>query len=314
MARADRGRGHAVTVHQRGQKPAVYESWQGDVLRPGREPGQALIPVPKEGDVQPVPVIFAAPLAMAQLLAITVLHRKDGHGFLLTVKRTQPMPPRPRPRGPGVASAGWLMPALRPRDMPPPVFIPALLLLLPRQPFYDGCVLFLAHNRSFLLGQHPVHGHCPGGLVLDTVGSLDPGQVVTGRAGLLHLFAAAAAGALDAVDPAAVVGDGRGGGAGGVRPGPHPHPLPPAKPGDETSPAPRPTRFYGVIELDPLRAKLQFAEIVDEVVAQFTALPGAKVRIQVDINADAAEGFSEGTVRAAKENANTLKFRDVDFD
>lgn len=110
------------------------------------------------------------------------------------------------------------------------------------------------------------------------------------------------------------VHDGTGGGGPGPHPHPHPHPLPPAKPGDETSPALRPTRFYGVIELDPVRAKLQFAEVVDEVVAQFTALPGAKVRIQVDINADAAEGFSEGTVRAAKENANTLKFRDVDFD
>jgi len=104
-------------------------------------------------------------------------------------------------------------------------------------------------------------------------------------------------------------------GEGGTRLGEDRGPPPPAPLLRGPVPAaPRPKRFYGVVELDPVRAKLQFAEIVDEVVAQFSALPGARVRINVDIEAESAEGFGDGTVRAAKENANTLKFRSADFE
>lgn len=76
----------------------------------------------------------------------------------------------------------------------------------------------------------------------------------------------------------------------------------------------RPTRFFGTVELDSVRATLDFSQIVEEVVAQFSALPGAKVRIKVDIEAESADGFGDGTVRAVKENANTLKFKSADFD
>lgn len=104
-------------------------------------------------------------------------------------------------------------------------------------------------------------------------------------------------------------------GEGGERLGEDRGPPPPAPvPGGAAPAARRPKRFYGVVELDPVRAKLQFAEIVDEVVAQFSALPGARVRINVDIEAESAEGFGDGTVRAAKENASTLKFRSADFE
>ncbi|MFT4178797.1 MAG: DUF499 domain-containing protein, partial [Thermomonas sp.] len=83
------------------------------------------------------------------------------------------------------------------------------------------------------------------------------------------------------------------------------------------SPAPvafKPTRFFGTAELDPLRAALQFSDIVEEVVGQFTSIAGARVRIKIDIEAEHEAGFGDGAVRAVKENSNALKFTSADFD
>ncbi len=50
-------------------------------------------------------------------------------------------------------------------------------------------------------------------------------------------------------------------------------------------------QFYASIELDPILAKKQFADLVDEVVLQFTARPGVKVKIAIEIQAESALGF-----------------------
>jgi hypothetical protein len=42
-------------------------------------------------------------------------------------------------------------------------------------------------------------------------------------------------------------------------------------------------------------------------------MPGTKVRVRVDIDADDSRGFSETTVRAAKENGKTLGLK-AEFD
>jgi hypothetical protein len=72
--------------------------------------------------------------------------------------------------------------------------------------------------------------------------------------------------------------------------------------------------FYGSIELDPFLAKKQFADLVDEVVQQFTMRPGVKVKITVEIQAESATGFDDGLQRAVKENCNVLKFKNVEFE
>ena len=64
--------------------------------------------------------------------------------------------------------------------------------------------------------------------------------------------------------------------------------------------------FYGVAELYPVKATLQFSKIVSELIELFSANAGTQVRIRVDIEANDARGFSENTVRAAKENSATL--------
>lgn len=75
----------------------------------------------------------------------------------------------------------------------------------------------------------------------------------------------------------------------------------------------QPTRFYGTTEIEPLTASLQFSKLVAELVQLFSADPRTSVRIRVDIEAEDARGFSESTVRAAKENGKQLGVK-TDFD
>lgn len=72
--------------------------------------------------------------------------------------------------------------------------------------------------------------------------------------------------------------------------------------------------FFGSIELDAIQAKKQFADLVDEVVLQFTSRPGVKVRIAIEIQAEAATGFDDGLQRAVKENCNVLRFKNAEFE
>lgn len=73
-------------------------------------------------------------------------------------------------------------------------------------------------------------------------------------------------------------------------------------------------QFYGSIELDAIQAKKQFADLVDEVIMQFTARPGVKVKIAIEIQAESATGFDDGLQRAVKENCNVLRFKNSEFE
>jgi len=73
-------------------------------------------------------------------------------------------------------------------------------------------------------------------------------------------------------------------------------------------------QFYGSIELDPIVAKRQFADLVDEVVLQFTSRPGVQVKIAIEIQAESETGFDEGLQRAVKENCNVLHFQNAEFE
>ena len=81
------------------------------------------------------------------------------------------------------------------------------------------------------------------------------------------------------------------------------------------SPSPPGARlFYGTVALNPVKAKLDFAQIVDEVVLQFTLKPNAKVTLSVEIQAEDSSGFDEATQRVVRENCTVLKFKSVDFE
>lgn len=107
-----------------------------------------------------------------------------------------------------------------------------------------------------------------------------------------------------------------------IKPPPPPDPVidpdPPLPIIDPKPPLPPPTvtktRFYGSVTINPLTAKMQFPQIMDEVVQQFTTRTGVEVSISIEINASSATGFDEALQRAVKENCNVLKFGVSDFD
>lgn len=74
------------------------------------------------------------------------------------------------------------------------------------------------------------------------------------------------------------------------------------------------TQFYASIDLDPIQAKRQFADLVDEVVQQFTTRQGVKVKVAVEILVESTTPFDEGLQRAVKENCNVLKFKRAEFE
>lgn len=73
-------------------------------------------------------------------------------------------------------------------------------------------------------------------------------------------------------------------------------------------------RFYGSIELDTTQAKKQFADLVDEVVLQFTIRHGVKVKLTIEIEAESSSGFDDVLQRVVKENCTALKFKNAEFE
>lgn len=74
------------------------------------------------------------------------------------------------------------------------------------------------------------------------------------------------------------------------------------------------TQFYGTISLDPVKAKMDFATIMDEVVQHFTSKFGVNVKINIEIQANSKDGFDQNLQRTIKENCNVLKFSSAEFE
>ncbi len=93
------------------------------------------------------------------------------------------------------------------------------------------------------------------------------------------------------------------------------HPFATSATGAATvSAKPNKTSFYGITSLDPIMAKKQFADIVDEVLLQFTQRTGVNVEISIEIRAESGAGFDDGVQRAVKENCNVLRFKNAEFE
>ena len=91
-----------------------------------------------------------------------------------------------------------------------------------------------------------------------------------------------------------------------VGPGPTP-PPPPVQ--DQTK-----KHFYGTIELDPIKAIVDFSTLVNEVIQHFSSKPGVNLTISIEIEADSAVGFDESLQRIIKENTRVLKFKQAEFE
>jgi hypothetical protein len=69
-------------------------------------------------------------------------------------------------------------------------------------------------------------------------------------------------------------------------------------------------RFYGVVEIDPVRLGGSAGQIGQEVVQHLVSFMGANVEVTLEIKADILEGLPEHVERIVSENCRTLKFRD----
>ena len=68
-------------------------------------------------------------------------------------------------------------------------------------------------------------------------------------------------------------------------------------------------RFFGSVEIDMVRPVRAFEGILSAVVAELQRASGAKVKLTLEIQADAEEGFSEADVGVVRDNARQLKFK-----
>ena len=91
----------------------------------------------------------------------------------------------------------------------------------------------------------------------------------------------------------------------GSGPGPTP-PLPPV--------AIQPKRYHGTVTLDTTRAGRDAGKIAEEVIAHLSGLPGAKVTVTLEIEADIPSGAPDHVVRTVTENSRTLKFTNQGFE
>ena len=75
-----------------------------------------------------------------------------------------------------------------------------------------------------------------------------------------------------------------------------------------------PKRFYGTINLDPIRAARDAQQVIEEVVQHLTGLPGANIEVTIEIQANVSDGVPEDVVRTVTENCRTLQFTTQAFE
>lgn len=68
-----------------------------------------------------------------------------------------------------------------------------------------------------------------------------------------------------------------------------------------------PTEFYGSVQLNAVKAKMDFSLLVDEIIQQFTSQASNEVSISVEIRVSNRNGFDQDLQRTIKENCTVLK-------
>ena len=75
-----------------------------------------------------------------------------------------------------------------------------------------------------------------------------------------------------------------------------------------------PNAYVGSVELNPSRVGRDAGRIAEEVIQHLSTLPGADVRVTLEIHAKVDDDVPESTVRTVSENARTLKFSSSNFE
>ncbi|WP_244498125.1 DUF499 domain-containing protein [Aureimonas ureilytica] len=79
--------------------------------------------------------------------------------------------------------------------------------------------------------------------------------------------------------------------------------------GDTGETSTKPRRFYGTVDIDMIRPVKAFDAVLNAVVMELQRTPRAKVKITVEIEAEADAGFDEADIGVVRDNARQLKFR-----
>ncbi len=74
------------------------------------------------------------------------------------------------------------------------------------------------------------------------------------------------------------------------------------------------TRFYGTVSLEPTRVGRDAGRIAEEVIAHLAGLPGAVLKVTLEIEAKVPAGTPDNVVRTVTENSRTLKFTSSGFE
>ena len=95
---------------------------------------------------------------------------------------------------------------------------------------------------------------------------------------------------------------------------PEPGPKPPEEGPTPPMPAPGPKRFHGTVTLDSTRVGRDAGKIAEEVIAHLVGLPGSKLNVTLEIEAQIPGGAPDNVVRTVTENSRTLKFKSHGFE
>jgi uncharacterized protein len=71
----------------------------------------------------------------------------------------------------------------------------------------------------------------------------------------------------------------------------------------------KPRRFYGSVEIDMVRPVKSFDAILNSVILELQRTLGAKVKVTLEVVAEAPSGFDDAEVGVVRDNAKQLKFR-----
>src|SRR5690348_755571 len=71
----------------------------------------------------------------------------------------------------------------------------------------------------------------------------------------------------------------------------------------------KPARFFGSVEIDMVRPVKAFDTILNAVVMELQRNPAAKVKLTLEVEAEATEGFDESDIGVVRDNARQLKFK-----
>ena len=72
----------------------------------------------------------------------------------------------------------------------------------------------------------------------------------------------------------------------------------------DATPSVKKRMFYGTVVFDPVKAKLQFSNVAEEVILLFAQRPDVKVKISIKNEVGSSSGFDDGIQRSDRENCD----------